>query len=94
MDLQEQCDAKVQIPDIRPPNRFRAFLVLEWHKALVFLGLRPDWTDPDNAPPAFLPVQPHKYLTMPDLLCCAKCGGGRKHAIHQIEGQATPDDRL
>lgn len=89
MDLQKQCDATVQIPDIKPPNPLKQWWVREWHKALVFLGLRPDWQDPDNAPPAFAPVAPHKYLFMPDLQCCAKCGGGRNHAIHQISEGAT-----
>ena len=54
-----------------------------WHNFLVWLGLRTDWMNPDNAPPAF-EARAHKYLAMPDLKCCAKCGGGRAHKIHEV----------
>lgn len=48
-------------------------------------GLETDWSDPDNAPPAFEDVtQPHAYDPAKSLPCCALCGGGRKHAIHSL----------
>ena len=83
MDFQKQCDEQVQIPDIHLPHPVRQWWARAWHELMVFLGHRPDWRDPDNAPPAFLPAAPHKYLWMPDLQCCVKCGGGRNHPIHQ-----------
>ena len=41
-----------------------------------------DWTDPDNAPPAFDDVGPHAYEPAEKVHCCKHCGGGKKHAIH------------
>lgn len=41
-----------------------------------------DWTNPDNAPPAFDDVQPHVYEAAESLQCCVQCGGGRRNPIH------------
>ena len=41
-----------------------------------------DWSDPDNAPPAFEDSLPHGYEAAETLACCARCGGGRNHPIH------------
>lgn len=84
MDLQKQCNEQVQIPNIVAVSRWRQFWAKSWHDVLVFLGLRPDWLNPDNAPPAFPECKPHKFIWMPDLRCCPKCGGGKNHAIHQL----------
>jgi hypothetical protein len=62
-------------------NRFASLMdrFAEW-----FMGI-PDWSDPDNAPPAFEDVtNPHAYEPAKTLPCCALCGGGKRHAIHSV----------
>jgi len=78
----QRAGAPVQVAK---PNWLASWWARAWHDFLLFWGLRPDWTNPDNAPPAWEAL-PHKYLTMPDLKCCAKCGGGRNHQIHEVGG--------
>jgi len=41
-----------------------------------------DWSNPDNAPPAFGPEQPHEYAPDESINCCKMCGGGRNHPVH------------
>jgi hypothetical protein len=61
-----------------------------WHGFLDLLDriaawpdASPDWTDPDNAPPAFDGVMPHGFKQAPSLSCCLFCGGGAKNPIHK-----------
>lgn len=56
-----------------------------WNRLLVLLGLRIDYTDPENAPPAFEGVRPHIYAGHKTLECCRLCGGGWKHPIHDVD---------
>ncbi len=60
-----------------------------WHQFLVYLGLQTDWTDADNAPPAF-PDVPHAYAAHPELACCKRCGGGFHNPIHRGVKMAVP----
>jgi hypothetical protein len=54
-----------------------------WNWLLVKLGLRTDWSNPDNAPPAFSDEEgPHDFSPWPGLPCCALCGGGKLHSVH------------
>lgn len=53
-----------------------------WNRLLIFLGLRIDYMDPDNAAPGFDGIQPHPFEPHASLPCCRQCGGGRKHPIH------------
>lgn len=65
------------------------------HRLLCFLRLRNPF---DYAPPAFSPEPNHQYEMMKSLRpgpdnnrktdvvvaeCCARCGAGKRHAIHQ-----------
>lgn len=47
-----------------------------------------DWSNPDNAPPAFGPEQPHEYEGSETINCCVKCGGGSLHPVHH--GKSFP----
>ncbi len=42
----------------------------------------PDWSNPDNAPPAFDAVEPHVYFEAANTPCCKFCGGGKLNPIH------------
>ena len=54
-----------------------------WHDFLVLLRLRPDFRNPDNAPPAFWDREPpHPFKRGEGLLVCMQCGGGRLHKVH------------
>lgn len=51
-----------------------------WHRFLLFLRIRKylDW-----APPGLGPEVNHPYFEHSSSACCAHCGGGRLHKIHQ-----------
>ena len=71
-----------ELKALNPRGRGLAWRISEWWYGLkVKMGLATDWLNADNAPPAFA-SSPHKYVQMPDLKCCPKCGGGRLHKIH------------
>jgi hypothetical protein len=54
-----------------------------WHDCLVLLHLRPDFRNPDNAPPAFHDNEsPHLFKRGDGSLVCVLCGGGRLHSVH------------
>lgn len=54
------------------------------HRVLVLLRLRPDWTKPENAPPAFEGILPHAYnASICNEKVCRECGGGSRHPIHR-----------
>jgi len=69
-----------------PLKRFFRRLSDKWYETKVEFGLAIDWNDPDNAFPSLSPSEPpHAYIEMPDLKCCPRCGGGRKHKIHEVK---------
>ena len=74
----------ISVPGGRRASSLERWWDTKWNNLLVFLRLRTDWMNPDNAPPAFS-ATPHKYVDMPDLKCCPKCGGGRLHKIHEVK---------
>jgi hypothetical protein len=51
----------------------------------VFPRPRPNWLNPDFAPPSLSPVDgpSHEYVPAPHTPTCQLCGGGRLHAIHR-----------
>jgi hypothetical protein len=53
-----------------------------WYRLMVLLRLKPDWRNPDYAPPAFEGIAAHPYKPASLLPCCLVCGGGKKHKIH------------
>lgn len=70
---------------VKQPSRLAMWWARERQNLRVFLGLSPDWMNPDNAPPSLDPTMaPHRFIEMPDLKCCPECGGGRNHAIHKV----------
>ena len=56
-------------------------MVSMWNRLLILLGLRTDWNNPVNAPPAWS-VAPHEYRPHETNPCCVECGGGSAHLIH------------
>lgn len=69
------------LANVKQPGRLARWWAGEIHSLKVFLGLELDWSNPENAPPAW-ESKPHRYIQMPDLKCCPICGGGRLHSIH------------
>lgn len=62
-----------------------------WHSFLVFLHLRIDYTNPDNAPP-FDNDMPHPFVVFDgDPVMCKRCLGGKNHPIHH--GKQYTQDR-
>lgn len=54
-----------------------------WNWLLVKLGLRTDWSNPDNAPPGLSDdEEPHDFSPFEGVPCCGRCGGGRLHSVH------------
>jgi hypothetical protein len=55
-----------------------------WNWLLVKLGLRTDWSNPDNAPPGLSDdEEPHEFKPWPATpVVCGLCGGGRLHSVH------------
>ena len=49
-----------------------------WHQLLCFLKIRDDL---DYTPPFAFEV-PHRYFQDADHKCCAYCGDGKRHSIH------------
>lgn len=44
-----------------------------------------DWSNPDNAIPAFNDTKnPHEYVPAEGTQCCAECGGGKNHPVHKL----------
>ena len=57
-----------------------------WNWLLVKLGLRTDWSNPDNAPPGLSDdEEPHDFSPFEGVPCCGRCGGGRLHSVHHGE---------
>ena len=52
------------------------------------------WGDPRNAPPAFEDSAAHAYRAHDTLACCAICGGGDLHYIHQVPRNVSNDQLL
>jgi hypothetical protein len=58
-----------------------------YHNFLVLIHVRPDYRNPDNAPPAFWDREPpHPFKRGEGSLVCVQCGGGRLHAVHKRRG--------
>lgn len=90
MDFQKQCDENVPIFEgLKSPSPFKKWWDRGVYRVMVFCGLLPDWSNPHNAPPAHGPETTHKFMSMPDLLVCARCGGGKNHLVHRFQGVST-----
>jgi len=94
MDFQKQCDEHVPIFEgLKPPSPLKKWWNRGVYRVMVFCGLLPDWSNPHNAPPAHGPEIAHKFMQMPDLLVCARCGAGRNHLIHRFEGVNNAEEK-
>ena len=74
-----------QVPKQKIPERISRAISVLWYRLLVLLRLKPDWSNPEFAPPGLEGgIRPHTFKPSASLPCCVLCGGGRLHKIHRV----------
>lgn len=68
----------------RRPGALWRWWTRAWLSFKIRRGWAIDYSNPDNAPPAWSSL-PHAYDARAGMSCCQQCGGGRNHEVHKTK---------